>query len=504
MFEGELTMLRKIRITSAVLCFTLITLLFLDFTGALHLWFGGLAKIQFIPAILASQALIAGTLLLLPLLFGRIYCSVLCPLGVFQDVVSRTAGKKKKNRFSYTPALTPLRYAMLAVFVLCAAGGISWLVALLEPYSAYGRMASNLLGPVYKEGNNLLAYFAERMDSYAFYEVDVWLKSAGTLAVSVLTLGILVVLAWKKGRLYCNTLCPVGTVLGILSKLSLFKPRINEGKCTHCGLCTRVCKASCIDGKSGKIDYSRCIVCFNCTENCPQGALKYSLPGQSGCPSEKGKENSEESGLSRRKFLSLSALFALLAVKKAHAKTFDGGLALLMEKKAPKRSAFLVPAGSSGIQNFKKHCTACQLCVSVCPNQILSPSGELTRLMQPEMSFERGYCRPECVKCSEVCPTQAIHSITAVEKSSIQIGHAVWIQKNCIVNSDKVSCNNCARHCPTGAILMVPQAPDKPASLAIPIIDTNLCIGCGACEHLCPARPESAIYVEGHERHQIV
>ncbi len=497
-------MLRKIRITSAILCFILITLLFLDFTGSLHLWFGGLAKIQFIPAILASQAVIAGTLALLTLLFGRLYCSVLCPLGVFQDAVSRTAAQKNKNRFSFSPALTPLRYVILAVFILCAAGGMGSVVALFEPYSAYGRMASNFLAPVYGWGNNLLAYFAERMDSYAFYETEVWVKSAGTLMVSLLTLGIVAGLAWKKGRLYCNTLCPVGTFLGILSRFSLFKPRIDAEKCTHCGLCAKNCKASCIESQSGKIDSSRCVMCFNCTETCPQGALNYSLPGQSASLPDSERVNSDERGLSRRKFLSISALFAMFVVKKAHAKTFDGGLALLREKKTPKRSASLVPPGSSGIQNFKQHCTACQLCVSVCPNQVLRPSGEMATLMQPEMGYERGYCRPECVKCSEVCPAGAIHPVTAVEKSSIQIGHAVWIQKNCIVNSDKVSCNNCARHCPTGAILMVSQDPDNPSSLAIPIIDTNLCIGCGACEHLCPARPESAIYVEGHERHQII
>lgn len=504
MLEGELTMLRKIRITSAVLCFTLITLLFLDFTGSLHLWFGGLAKIQFIPALLASQMVIAGILVLLTFLFGRLYCSVLCPLGVFQDIVSWAAGKRRKNRFSYSPAITPLRYAMLAVFLLSAAIGLVSVTAFLEPYSAYGRMASNFLAPVYGWGNNLLAYFAERMDSYAFYEVEVWLKSAGTLAISLLTLGILSVLAFRYGRTYCNTVCPVGTFLGILSRFSLFKPRIDGEKCTHCGLCAKNCKASCIEGESGKIDSSRCVMCFNCTSICRQGALKYTLAGQSESSPEKGKENSNESGLSRRKFLSISALFAMAAVTKVHAKTFDGGLALIKSKKAPDRASSIVPPGSSGIQNFKRHCTACQLCVSVCPNQILRPSGEMASLMQPEMAFERGYCRPECTKCSEVCPTQAIHPISAVEKSSIQIGHAVWIQKKCVVNTDKVSCNSCARHCPTGAIHMAAQEPDNKASLMIPMIDTNLCIGCGACEFLCPARPYSAIYVEGHERHQII
>lgn len=111
-------------------------------------------------------------------------------------------------------------------------------------------------------------------------------------------------------------------------------------------------------------------------------------------------------------------------------------------------------------RHFAQHCTACQLCVSVCPNQVLRPSGDLKHLMQPEMSYERGYCRPECAKCAEVCPTDAIHLADLTEKSSVQIGHAVWVAQNCIVNTDGVSCGNCARHCPTGAILMVPKDAD--------------------------------------------
>ena len=122
--------------------------------------------------------------------------------------------------------------------------------------------------------------------------------------------------------------------------------------------------------------------------------------------------------------------------------------------------------------------------------------------MQPEVQYERGYCRPECVRCSEVCPTGAIKPITKEEKSSIQIGHAVWRRCNCIVHTDKVECGNCARHCPTGAIQMVPQDPNDKKSLKIPVINTERCIGCGACENLCPSRPFSAIHVEGHEVHR--
>lgn len=243
-------MLRKIRIVAATICFTLITLLFLDFTGTLHLWFGWLAKIQFLPAVLALNVGVVAFLVILTLLFGRVYCSVICPLGVFQDIVSWISGKRKKNRFRYSPAISWLRYSMLALFIVALLAGFTAIAALIAPYSAYGRIASNLFAPLYQWGNNLLAYFAERIDSYAFYSTDVWLKSIPTFIIALVTFVSLLILAWKNGRTYCNTICPVGTVLGLLSRFSLFRPVIDTTKCNGCQLCARNCKASCIDAKT--------------------------------------------------------------------------------------------------------------------------------------------------------------------------------------------------------------------------------------------------------------
>ena len=126
------------------------------------------------------------------------------------------------------------------------------------------------------------------------------------------------------------------------------------------------------------------------------------------------------------------------------------------------------------------------------------------KLMQPEMGYDRGYCRPECNKCSEVCPAGAIRPITVADKSSTQIGHAVWVKENCVPLTDGVECGNCARHCPSGAITMIPSDPNNPASPKIPAVNEERCIGCGACEYLCPARPFSAIYVEGHKMHRTI
>jgi polyferredoxin len=502
-------MLKKIRVAFAIFFFTATALLFLDFTGTLHEYLGWCAKIQFVPVIFAMQLSIFLGIILLTLLFGRLYCSIICPLGIFQDIISRLASLKNKTRFSYKKprkGLVVLRYSLLALFALAALAAIclssrrgTAIVSVLEPYSAFGRMVSQIFGPVYKYGNNWFAYFAERMDSYAFYPVDIWLKSSVALALAIITFAVVTLFAYKSGRGYCSSICPVGAFLGLLSKYSFIKPRIDLSKCKHCNLCAKNCKASCIDTSAGEIDYSRCVACFNCMDKCTKNAIAYSLFTKRAAK-KKETENLSEDGLARRNFISGSAVAVLGCIAKAQARQGDGGLTELADKKAPLRSTPIVPAGAASFKNFHDHCTGCQLCVSVCPNQVLRPY----KATKPVMSYERGYCRSECVKCSEVCPTGALKPVTRAEKSSIQIGYAVWKPDFCIVNTDKAACDTCARKCPSATITMVAQNANDPASLKIPAIDTSRCIGCGACEHLCPSRPHSAIYVEGIEIHRVI
>ena len=556
-------MLRKIRITLAAICFVAVTLLFLDFTGTLHLWFGWLAKIQFLPAVLALNFVVIAILLVLTLLFGRIYCSVICPLGIFQDCVSNLSSRRKgkKARFSYSKEIKWLRYGVLVLFVIALVAGLNALVALLAPYSAYGRMVQSLLAPVWQWGNNLLAWIAERQDSYAFVTKDVWLKSLPTLIVAAVTFVVVVVLAWRNGRTYCNTICPVGTTLSFFSRFAMFRPVIDKSKCKSCHACERKCKAACIDVDNHKIDYSRCVDCFDCIDSCRLGALKYrfawgrgvgsgstgaktpqNAPVGSKMTSDESKNGQNRSSAAptpvastssapesvvrqgsptieatdngRRAFLvggaaviggSLLPSIPMRAEEEEiKDKKRDGGFAEVLPKKAPNRKTPITPFGSESVEKFYKHCTACQLCVTVCPNNVLRPSSRLEHLMQPEMSFEKGYCRPECVKCSEVCPAGAILKITPEEKTEWKVGTAGVDYDLCVVNRDGVSCGNCAHHCPVRAIRMVRKNPDDEKSPRIPSVNEEKCIGCGACENLCPSRPISAITVNGYSVHHNV
>ena len=485
-------MLRKIRTILAAVVFVLITLLFLDFTGTLHCWLGWLAKIQFLPAVMALNVVVIVALIALTLVFGRIYCSVICPLGILQDILARL--RRKKNKYSYSKEVKWLRYPVLVVFVLAGVAGIGSLFQLLAPYSSFGRIATMILQPLWMLGNNVLASIAERADSYAFYTVDVWMKSMPVFIIAAVTLVILFILAWRGGRTYCNTVCPVGTILSFLARFSFLKIRFDEDKCKNCSMCSKNCKAACIDYKTHSVDYSRCVVCGNCIDKCKFGALKYA-------PAKSARKDAPVDG-SKRSFLIAGVLASTAALAQKKEKLMDGGLAELEDKVAPERQTPLTPPGSLSYQNLATRCTGCQLCVSECPNDVLRPSTDLMHLMMPTMSYEQGYCRPECTRCSDVCPAGAIKPIDKDEKTSIQIGHAVWIKKNCVVLTDEVECGNCARHCPSGAIEMIPLDENDEESPMVPAISEAACIGCGACEYVCPSRPFSAIYVEGHEVHK--
>ena len=496
-------MLKKIRVALAWIFWMGITLLFLDFTGTLHAYLGWMAKIQFLPAVLALNVGVIVALALLTLIFGRVYCSVICPLGVFQDGISWLGTRKEKAPYRYKKEKPWLRYGILALYVIAIIAGIHALVVLLAPYSAYGRMVHNLLQPLYIWGNNLLASLAERAGSYTFYEKDTWMRSLPAFVVAVVTLIVIVLFSFKGGRTYCNSFCPVGTTLSFLSRFAMFRPMIDTQKCKHCKACELHCKASCIEitKDSASIDHSRCVDCFNCIESCKFGALKYRFAwGKDSSPSA---QNDKKADNGRRAFMTGTAVALGAAAFKGVearaqeiAKKTDGGFARVLPKQAPEREVPLTPPGSRSVKDFYRHCTGCQLCVAECPNNVLRPSTDLEHLMQPQMSYEKGFCRPECTRCSELCPAGAIEKITREEKTQYHIGTAQVNPELCLMATGKSACGKCSQACPSGAIKLVAYGENR-----IPAIAEEVCTGCGACEYLCPVRPISAITVNGKYQH---
>lgn len=466
-------MLRKIRIAAAALFFAGITLLFV---GIGHQWWGWMAKLQFLPSCMALNFAAIAFVLLLTLVFGRIYCSVICPMGVFQDLVIRVhkllspKGRKPKRHFVKEPRI--VRYGVLALVIVTALTFSQLLLTVLAPYSAYGRMVRSIVG-------------LSRGESLA----------PALLITAAATLVVICVCAWIWGRGWCNTVCPVGSVLGLVSRFSLFKVSIDQSQCVSCRKCEKGCKSSCIDIDTHTIDHSRCVDCFDCLDSCPKGGIKFrfSLPRKA-----KAGPVTESVDKGRRAFMATTALVGGSLALGAQNKRLDGGLADVIDKTSPERAERLVPFGAESVKEFYDRCTACQLCVSNCPNGVLRPSTDIGHFLQPQMGYEKGWCRPECTTCSQVCPAGAIRPLKAEEKLTHKIGTAKVNLSLCLAAKDEAGCGNCSRHCPVGAVRMVKT---DGYHRSIPVVAEAQCIGCGACEYLCPARPISAITVDGISVH---
>ncbi len=506
--------LKYLRIAAGILFLTAISLLFVDFSGRAALWLAWTAKIQLVPALLAANFTGIIILAALTLVFGRVYCSVICPLGVSQDIVAwlrRRVSPRKKRKlglYKFEKAHTAWRYTFLGLFIELAALGLLALIpmsfaGIVDPYSAYGRIAGQAFVPAWRSAMGSLAEAQAAHGTYLFDSVPTATVNFNIAVASVaaITFIVVAVFAFRTGRGYCNTICPVGTILGFLSRFSLLRPVIDTDKCNRCGSCGRHCKAKCIDTKNHAIDYSRCVVCMDCLNNCSQGAISYR-----GAPRRKKAEAGEAKNIDsgRRNFMVGTAL-ATAAV--ASAKVTDGGLAPLKKKQPHKNITPSVPAGAMSLRHFRSHCTACQLCISECPNEVLRPGTSLEGFMQPVMIFTDGFCRPECNRCGTVCPTGAITPVTIARKATIKTGTAKVDASTCISAAYGQTCGNCARHCPAGAIKMVKQEDGHMR----PVVDESYCIGCGSCEYHCPSgtagqlsAKKASIYVVGLDTHQTV
>jgi ferredoxin len=433
-------------------------------------------------------------------------------MGVFQDIISWMSKKtaRKKKKYTYSKPKTILRWSIVGVTTVLFFSGITLLLGLLDPFSAYGRMATHLFKPAYMAGNNLLASIFTNFDNYRFYFMDIFIFSVFSLVVAIITFLVIGFFAWKYGRTFCNTICPVGTLLGVPGKYSFFKIKIDSGKCTGCGICAAECKASCIDAKGKTVDNNRCVDCFNCVDSCKFNALSYTSRKET---VEKTVITTVDEG--KRKFLlagitTAIATPALLANEKINLLTslhhhrhgrgkekvnlLTGGISYI-------RQTPISPPGALSTRHLSKHCSSCHLCISKCPTNVLKPAFMeygIGGMMQPVMFFEKGFCNFDCTICSNVCPNHALKPLTKEEKHKTQVGYVVFNKDICIVPTKHKSCGACAEHCPTQAVRMIPYK----GGLTIPTINTDICVGCGACEFICPTRPYKAIYVEGNEVHQ--
>ncbi|QSH41755.1 4Fe-4S dicluster domain-containing protein [Lentisphaerota bacterium ZTH] len=504
---------------------------------------------QVLPSVLRSTAyfylaaLVSVIIIsLITLLIGRVYCSFICPLGTLLDIFTWvfTLGRKKFRRL---PSLRSLRYAILVGSVIFALFGVMLPLGLIDPYSFFGRMVATMIQPVYIWADALLYRLSD--GSYGMPLPQI----AFSHYVFVITLIMLVLLAatavWR-GRIFCNSVCPVGTYLSFLARFSLFKIQLKGPACPGCTKCEAVCKAGCIHLHRQRIDFSRCVMCLNCIESCVISSIKmkvarryrhskeisehFSLhePAGTGLSdnvsyqkrhphkrekvhhlSETEHESSMHSHLSNQELLrrrhhrfpemiDFSRREFLISVGSTGIAAAVA--APLLKLTAAGRSP-VMPPGAVDRDRFISRCTSCHLCISHCPSKVIKsaalqygPAG----LMLPYLDYGNRMCEFECNICSNVCPTGALIPLSLKKKQLTRIGLVKYYFDRCIVPRQMTSCGACAEHCPTGALEMKKWR----KGLRIPTVHPEYCIGCGACQKICPALPDKAVVVSGLSRHE--
>ncbi|MCI5633922.1 MAG: 4Fe-4S binding protein [Alphaproteobacteria bacterium] len=365
-----------------------------------------------------------GGIILFTLLFGRLYCSTLCPLGLYQEFLMLLFRRKNKM-----PPSRPYKYFLAALAFGILFGGSVYLVRLIDPYTLFGSAISG-------------AWFG-----------------LGFMAC-------LSVLVWFKSRIFCTNICPVGAILGLLAKFSLCKMYIKNDSCVACSLCASQCPTGSIDYKNHTINNETCIKCFKCLGGCKHNSICYGLP-----PRPKVEFN-----LNRRKLLiggTAAALFAI-AVK-------DG--MLLAQIAAAKVKKAILPAGAQSPEKFANRCLNCNLCVQNCPMKIIKKANPNCSTIHLE--YDDNFCDYNCCKCSQVCPSGALKRLTLAEKQKTQIAVASTDEEICIgcgscveacprqaVNLKRggfpqfdtnlcIGCGKCKSICPVKAISVKPVAEQR-------------------------------------------
>jgi ferredoxin len=460
--------LRRLPALLRLFCAVLVLVLFiyaylsnsLDSNGLLSLAVKG----QFSPNLYGAGiggAVILG-ILALSLLFGRVFCSLLCPLGTLQELFWRAgsflrggAGRKDKGRppgfaRSGYAAAPGIRYAVPLFTGLGLALSFSPLMTALDPLSNFGRG----MGALRASAGGDTAPFP---------------------LILALPFVLILGLAFFRGRLFCRW-CPVGLTLGLLSPAAPLGLKVSS-RCVSCGICEKKCPAACIDSRLKRIDSDRCVLCFSCVSACPGGSVSYGLRGKAAL-----------SGESRRLFLKGAGRLSLLC---GAAYLAGPGLRLFpaLPGAAGRAGARfpILPPGALNEGRYRARCVGCQACAAACPVGIIAPRGS----PRPTLDYQAAGCQYNCVECGKVCPSGAIRRLEPEEKHRTRIALSSLSFERCVVNTKRESCGACAEVCPTGAITMIAYGESGVPWLTRPVFEEPYCIGCGLCFAACPAEPRA-------------
>ncbi len=470
-------------------------------------FFFQLDPLVWLSSLLSGHQLIKGfwwaiSLLLLTLFLGRIFCGFICPLGTIHHAVSWMKPALKGDRMVRANQKTPsqkVKYFLLITLILAAIIGLN-LVGLMDPVSLLFRSLALSIFPGLGVGLkelfdamansdikilNHLSYTAEVLVSPVFgYGYQAY-KTAWFMGLIFL---IILFLNRIRPRFWCRTLCPLGALLGLCSRLSILRLEKDHEKCTDCKLCTKSCQgaASPIPGQDW--ENAECVVCFNCFNACPEDALSFKLRWPR--PLDKRPD------MGRRAVLGgLAAGISLPLWGR-----LDGQVHRVSDPR------LIRPPGSLPEKDFLRLCQRCGLCMKVCPTNVINPSlaeAGMAGFWTPHLIMIQGYCEYTCTLCGSVCPTGAIKEISVKEKIErpIIIGSAYVDRGRCLPWSGNAPCIVCHEHCPTSpkAIYLrkahVPAPDGKPLSVQLPYVDLKKCVGCGICEFKCPVKGRPAIRV---------
>ncbi len=483
-------------------------------------------------AMLASGAVppgffFAAVILVSALLFGRLFCGWLCPMGSLLHLFSlgrgparrqaaaerEQAGKKGNRRRS-----GPLAWKYYLLLLLIPACFFSLqLVGVFDPIALLTRSLGTGISPIYNAvGHDLLdatyGLSGEQgpprwLDSTIGFVSTRFLSSLRPVfyqgPLITLLLVLIVALCRQRFRFWCRYICPLGALLGFSAKASALTLREKPGTCTHCGRCRRTCPAAASPWPAEQWKRSECYLCFNCVAECKEKTLSFTPRWAGPLPTAKDPvvpavgikipDSKLDVNLTRRAVLTSLAAGAAAPLVLRGGTGPDGLHPLLIR-----------PPGALEEKKFLETCIRCGLCMKVCLTNALHPTlfeARLEGLWTPRLIMKIGYCENNCTLCGQVCPTGAIENLPLPVKRKVVIGMAFIRPDRCLPYAFQRQCIVCEEHCPTGekAIYFVelemPGRNGTSRKLKLPRVDPKLCIGCGICEWVCPVRDRPAIYV---------